>query len=55
MTEEICKYCKHFETNESYCRNKRETKSQKSTCGEFVESRFADTKRKSQGVYRWYK
>ena len=54
MTEMICKYCKHFETNESYCRNKTETKSQKSTCEEFVKSKFADNK-KSKGSYRWYK
>lgn len=40
MIEEICKYCKYFETNESYCSKLGVTKSQKSSCKEFVESKF---------------
>ena len=40
MTEKICKYCKHFEKNESYCNRLNETKSQKSTCYEFIQCKF---------------
>ena len=44
MTENICKYCKYFETNESYCKKLKTTKSQKSSCDEFKKSRFAHLK-----------
>lgn len=37
----ICKYCRYFETNESFCKKWRVTKSQKSRCEEFVKSKFA--------------
>jgi len=40
--EKICKYCKWFETNESWCRHTRETKSQKSRCDDFAKSILAD-------------
>ena len=44
MTENICKYCKYFETNESYCKKLKTTKSQKSSCDELKKSRFAHLK-----------
>ena len=55
MTEEICRYCTHFQSSENYCRNLKETKWSKSTCDDFKKSRFADITRKPQGAYRWYK
>lgn len=43
MSDElICRYCKHFERNESYCNRLETTKSAKSNCDEFVRSKFAD-------------
>ena len=42
MIEDVCRYCTHFERNESYCRKLETTKSAKSTCDEFKVSRFAE-------------
>ena len=41
MFEKICKYCKWHRANDSYCDKWETTKSGKSTCDEYQESKFA--------------